>query len=104
MTDEAPGGSVRFIDPSGEEPVVHEYMDDDYGLEDIHMLFGLGSLAQESGDEVVLVLNDSEVRNLKNLADAQSFDHPEGFIKMCLDLHRFVAGRDAGPYRFRADA
>jgi hypothetical protein len=77
------------------------YTDEDYGLEDIHMLFGLGRL--ESTDEVVaLTLNGREIRALKAMADAQSFDHPEDFITMCLEMHRFAAPLGDGPFRFHA--
>lgn len=107
MTDDSANNEaagVRFTDASGQEHLVHMYMEDDYGLEDIHALFGMGSLESENDDEVVLVLSGSEIRNLKAMADAQSFDHPEGFIAMCLDIHGFLAGRGNGPFMFRADA
>lgn len=104
VTGDTKGDGVRFSDASGTQDLVHEYMGDDYSLEDICVLFGLGMLEQENDEEVVLVLSDSEVRSLKAMADAQSFDHPEGFIRMCLDIHGFVAGRNTGPYRFHADA
>ncbi len=96
-------GGVRFTDESGSEHLVHAYTDDDYGLEDIHMLFGLGRVESDSDDEMVLILTGSEVRILKTMADAQSFDHPEGFITMCLDIHAFATGLGAGPFVFRAD-
>lgn len=97
-------GGVRCTDAAGQEHLVHEYTAEDYGLEDIHVLFGLGSLESHSDDEVVLVLSGSEVRTLKAMADAQSFDHPEGFIAMCLDIHGFAAPRDEGRFVFRAAA
>lgn len=95
---------VRFVEESGRVHLVHEYTEDDYALEDIHELFGLGSLESGSEGEIVLVLSGSEIRNLKAMADAQSFDHPADFIAMCLDIHEFAAGRGDGPFRFRADA
>lgn len=106
MTDDLPNddaGGIRFVDSSGTEHIVHAYIEDDYGLADIHVLFGLGSLESQSDDEVVLVLSNNEVRTLKAMADAQSFDHPEGFIAMCLDIHGFAAPRGEGPFVFRAE-
>ena len=93
---------IRFIDTSGQERLVHEYTEDDYALEDIHDLFGLGSLDSDNDGEVVLVLSGTEIRSLKAMADAQSFDHPADFITMCLDIHGFAAGLGDGPFRFRA--
>lgn len=107
MSGDSPGvevDGVRFTDAAGREHLVHEYTAEDYGLEDIHVLFGLGRLEAESADEVVLVLNDSEVRTLKTMADAQSFDHPADFIAMCLDIHRFAAELGEGPFRLRAES
>lgn len=95
---------VRFTDAAGHEHLVHEYTAEDYALEDIHLLFGMGRLESESADEVVLVLNGSEVRTLKTMADAQSFDHPADFIAMCLDIHRFLAEHSGGPFRLRGEA
>lgn len=97
-------GRVRYRDKSGIEQVVHTYVDDDYDLEDIHMLFGLGQLEPNGDARITITLTGSEVRNLKALADAQSFDHPEGFITMCLDIHAFVADRGEGPFVFHGDA
>lgn len=105
MNGDSPGvevDGVRFTDAAGWEHLVHEYTAEDYGLEDIHMLFGLGRLEAESADEVVLVLNDSEVRTLKTMADAQSFDHPGDFIAMCLDIHGFLTDQGEGPFRLHA--
>lgn len=108
MTTEEPlntdSGSVRFRDAHGTEHIVHTYMDNDYSLEDIHALFGLGRIDASDDNEVVLSLTGSEIRNLKALADAQSFDHPEGFISMCMDIHAFVADRGPGPFTLHGDA
>lgn len=101
--DLSPDGIYASSD-SGTLVLVHEFIEDDYGLEDIHVLFALGSLESVSQDEVQLDLTGSEVRILKTMADAQSFDHGEGFISMCLDVHAFAAGRGDGPFRFHAGA
>lgn len=100
MSSDHPPDGIYAGSDCGTSSLVHKLLDEDYGLEDIHILFGLGSLESRNRDEVVLVLSGSEVRNLKALADAQSFDHGEGFIRMCLDVHAFAAERGAGPFQF----
>jgi len=40
------------------------------------------------------------LRRLKVHADAESFDHPEGFIEMCLDIYRFGDETAGDPLRF----
>lgn len=96
---------VYSIGSDGRDQLVHEYTGDDYGLDDIHLFFGIGQPESPlDGDgEFVLALNDREVRQLKVMADAHSFDHPEDFISMCLDIHRFASGRGTGRFRFRAN-
>lgn len=103
-TDNSQDDGVYCTDDSGGETLVHTYQSEDYDLEDIHMLFGLGRMDSGNDDEVVLSLTGSEAGNLKALAHAQSFDHPEGFITMCLDIHAFVADRGEGPFVFHGDA
>lgn len=107
MSGDSPGqkvDGVHFTDSAGQEHLVHEYTAEDYDLGDIHVLFGLGRLASQSADEVVLVVNDREVRTLKVMADAQSFDHPADFIAMCLDIHGFLAERGEGPFTLHAES
>lgn len=101
--DLSPDGIYAGSD-SGTLVLVHEFIEDDYGLEDIHVLFALGSLESVSQDEVQLDLTGSEVRILKTMADAQSFDHGEGFIRMCQEIHAFASGKGDGPFRFHAGA
>ncbi len=36
-------------------------------------------------------------------ADSHSFDYEEGFIELCLDLHRFATGLSAPEIRFQSD-
>jgi len=97
------GGGVRFVEDNGREHIVHAYTDEYYGLEDIHGVFGLGRIESGEDNGVSLILTSNEIRNLKAMADAQSFDHPEGFIALCLDIHDFVADRGPGPFAFRGD-
>lgn len=101
--DDCGTGGVRYTDESGSEHLVHAYTEDDYGLEDVHALFGLGRVESHSDEAVALVLTGSEIRNVKAMADAQSFDHPEGFIAMCLDIHVFASERGPGPFVFYED-
>lgn len=100
-SDQAPEG-VYGPDPEGRDALVHAYTGEDYGLDDVHFFFGFGRL-DSAADEVVLTLSGDEIHELKIMADAQSFDHPEDFIAMCLDIHNFATGRGAGPFRFRAN-
>jgi len=90
---------VYYADVSGSERLVHEYTDADYDLADINGCFGLGSVEAVSGS-LAITLDAAEIRRLKVAADAESFDHPEDFILMCLDIHRFAADLGPGPHRF----
>lgn len=94
---------VYYIDGSGDEQFVHAYQSDHYGLDDVYMLFGLGRLEPNADEDITIALTGSEAGKLKTMAYAQSFDHPEGFIAMCLDIHAFVADRGEGPFVFRGD-
>ena len=99
----APG--VYHSDVAGNLILVHLYQGGDYGLEDIVEYFQLGRLEPtKQEDEIVIVLTAKEVRELKVMADAYSFDYEEGFIEMCLEMQRFTT--DAPPsedYRFVAN-
>ncbi len=59
------------------------------------------------GNETVLVLTAEEVRTLKTMADAYSFDYEEEFIEMCLAMALFanqlVGGEGDGELRFTAN-
>lgn len=100
MTDTTPGSDPLSSDalaamppgvyaatPQGAVEQVHLYQGGEYALTDIPMMFELGT--QAAGEER-LVLDRSELRQLKVMADAQSFDHPPEFIEMCLEVHRFA--------------
>ncbi len=87
---------VYFAGDTGAPELVHEYQDGDYLLEDIAELFALGELQP---DGALVVLRD-QLRSLKVRADAESFDHEEGFIEMCLDIWRFGSHRDEASLRF----
>ena len=78
-------------------------------------LFDLGRPEESRrGNETVLVLTAeevrtlrTEVRTLKTMADAYSFDYEEGFIEMCLEMalfgDQFVGGEGDGEVRFTAN-
>ncbi len=59
------------------------------------------------GNETVLVLTAEEVRTLKTMADAYSFDYDEEFIEMGLEMALFadqlVGGEGVGEVRFTAN-
>src|SRR5690625_4339860 len=64
--------------------LVHGWVSDDYELAGIYEYFGYGRW-----EEDVLILTARDVMNLRIQADAESFDHEEGLIRLCLDLERF---------------
>lgn len=61
---------------------VHAYLDDDYTLEDVLELLAIGSRCGAGCVE----FTRHELRMLQITAHAQSFDHAEEFIRMCLDI------------------
>lgn len=86
---------VYAIDEDGDLTLLHEYINDEYSLEDLLEQFGFGQSERgaENG-EFIIVLNSREIREIKVNADAYSFDYDEGFIEMCLDLERFASGME----------
>ncbi len=103
MTETPETPAVTALGPKGETVRVHEYQDGDYVLADVRDVFGLGRI-EESGDGTnILVLRGNEVRQLKSLAYTHSFDCEDGFIELCLDLHRFASGLNLPEVRFLSD-
>ncbi|HSS65780.1 MAG TPA: hypothetical protein VLS27_15220 [Gammaproteobacteria bacterium] len=96
MRDEDKTPGVYFVGEGDTSELVHEYADGDYLLQDLAELFAVGELQQ---DGALIVLRD-ELRPLKVRADAESFDHEEGFIEMCLDIWRFGREKDEASLRF----
>lgn len=96
---------VYHVGADGNLTLVHLYQGGDYGLDDVVEYFQLGHLEPpEHEDRIVVVLTAKEMRELKVMADAYSFDYEEGFIEMCLEMQRFIA--DAPPaegFRFMAN-
>lgn len=81
---------LHALAPDGALVFVHEYageeLGEDYALADMVENFGIGKF-----EDGTLVLTRKELRDMKNLADAYSFDHAEGFIEMCLEMARVAA-------------
>jgi hypothetical protein len=106
-TPETPGTpetpAVTALTPDGKTVRVHAYQDGDYVLADVRDVFGLGRMETDETGHPVLVLRPNEVRQLKPLADSYSFDYEEGFIELCLDLHRFATGLNLPEIRFLSD-
>ena len=103
MTETPETPVVTALGAKGETVRVHEYQDGDYVLADVRDAFGLGRMETDETGDPVLVLRPHEARQLKSLADSHSFDYEEGFIELCLDLHRFAIGLDLPEIRFRSD-
>lgn len=88
-TENTPG--VYYLRAPGKKLLVHSYIDEDYELADIAELFGLGQLTPDPDNAGSrLSLSRIDLRKMKVQADAESFDHPVGFIEMCLDIYRFA--------------
>lgn len=92
---------VHCVEPDLGEAPVHRYQGGDYGLEDIPDLFQLGRLESGPDDPVVRVaLRADEIRELKVMADAYSFDFEAGLIDLCVDLYRFASERRESSFVF----
>lgn len=88
----------------GNQRLVHRYQGSDYGLEQIVEYFELGSVeSAEPEGHTVVILSATEMKQLKTMADAYSFDYDEGFIEMCLEMQRFVAKLPGDSFRFTAN-
>lgn len=100
--DDEPG--VYSSDSQGQLQRVHLYQDGEFGLQDVVEWFGLGRVAPENRPNwVSVVLTEKELRELKVLADAYSFDYAEEFIEMCLEMHRFSTLHPAQETKFEAN-
>lgn len=92
--------TVHCVAPDCGDRVVHHHDGGDYGLEDIPELFQLGSADPSAGSAERLRITADQIRELKVLADAYSFDFEPGLISLCLDLHRFALGRSEAEFTF----
>jgi hypothetical protein len=75
----------------GRPVLVHEYLNENYGLGDISEMLQLGRLSESDDEALSLTLSRKEIADLQNLANAFSFEYDEGFVEMCLDIHRFAS-------------
>ncbi len=86
---DAPG--VWSTHADGRPALVHLYQGGNYQLADITDIFQLGRPDPATGEEkAVLILTRKELRTLKTMADAFSFDYEEAFIEMCHEIERFA--------------
>lgn len=102
LQDDTPLG-VYHTDVNGTHRLVHQYMDGDYDLEDIFRYFQLGTLESTRSEIATIRLSKNELRELRVMADARSFDFEEGFIEMCLDIQRFSEDTNATAMAFFAN-
>ncbi|MDZ7829010.1 MAG: hypothetical protein U5K33_05825 [Halofilum sp. (in: g-proteobacteria)] len=93
---------VRCVRPEEERPL-HEHSGEDYGLADIPTLFQLGRIVADTGGRERVRLSAAEIRELKVLADAYSFDFEPGLIELCGELHRFAVDRREREFEFLQD-
>jgi hypothetical protein len=88
--------------PDGRIVEVHAYageeLGEDYALGDIVANFAIGRM---DGD--AFVIERRQLRELETLAHGFSFDYPEGFVEMCLDIVRAGASLPGDSLRFEAD-
>jgi hypothetical protein len=86
--------------PDGTLALVFEDDGGDWTLSDLVALFGLGRTEEDPSESVHLLLSPREARQLKPMADAQSFDHEEGLIEAMLAMARFAQGHPGPNIRF----
>jgi hypothetical protein len=98
MTDLDPG--IYGATPAGDWQRVADDDGGDWTLADLPELFGLGTLAQEDDDRLILALEPRAARQLKPLADAQSFDHEEGLIAAMHAMAAFAHNHPDPELRF----
>ncbi|MFQ5958463.1 MAG: hypothetical protein ACE5LF_03750 [Alphaproteobacteria bacterium] len=98
------GPGVYFEDAGGARTLVFPFQDGNYRLADIYGIWRLGRIEGGAREgESVIVLDRGELRKLKTMADAFSFDYDEEFIEMCHELHRFAAALPDDSFRFVAN-
>jgi hypothetical protein len=98
--DLGPEPGVYLEGPDGSWSLVHSYADADYDLDDINGYFELGThVPDEPGG---WRFDRRQLQKLKALADHHSFDYPEEFIEMCLEMHRAALETPGDTVRFAA--
>ncbi len=95
---------VYAIAPDGVEHLVHLYQGGPYNLADVKMLFDIGRVEDDAEHgRSTLHVPRQDMRALKTMADAYSFDYEESFIEMCLEMVRFGADLPGDTLRFVAN-
>ncbi|RDD61350.1 hypothetical protein [Ferruginivarius sediminum] len=94
-----PGVYAR--DPDGRWRLIHSDRGGDYHLHDIREAFAIGTAGQDEDGTPMLSLDQRDLRQLKALADAQSFDHDPDLIALCGDIYRFAQEGRQVRYTFR---
>ncbi len=97
------GPGVYFEGVGGERSFVFAFQGGNYRRADITRIWQIGRV--EGGartGESIIVLERGELRKLKTLADAFSFDYDEEFIEMCHEMQRFAAAQAGERFRFVA--
>lgn len=98
QTADRPG--IWGVGPEGSLELLFEDDGGDWSLEEVVELFGLGRTEEDPQENLHLVLALRETRQLKPLADANSFDHEEGLIQAMLAMARFAQGHPGPELRF----
>lgn len=83
---------VYAQEPDGRWRLIHADRGGDYHLHDIREAFGVGTAGSDADGTPMLALEPRELRHMKALADAQSFDHDPDLIALCADIHAHAAG------------
>ena len=94
-----PGVYAR--DPNGRWHLIHEDRGGDYHLHDIREAFMIGTAGEDPDGMPILALRYADVRQLHALAQAQSFDHDEDLIALCIDIYNFATQAQQEHYEFR---
>jgi hypothetical protein len=75
---------------SGDETLVHAYLNEAYALSDVVEVLEYGTMQDNAEGETVLTVTRKDIRDIKNTVDASSFDYDDGFVEMCLDMAAFA--------------
>ena len=97
LAEAEPG--VYLVTSDGALRQVHLHQGGEYMLTDIIEFFELGTAIEELAVDI-LEFNRKELRELKAMADAYSFDYPQEYIEMCLEMHRGALTLDGDLVRF----
>jgi hypothetical protein len=104
MADEHREPGVFAAGRDGNQCLVHLYQGGEYALIDVVELLQVGRVVEPGGDsEPVIELDRKELETLQAQAHAFSFDYPEPFIEMCLEMYRFAASVPGERVRFSAN-